>query len=513
MKQSLQLRLSQHLALTPQLQQSIRLLQLSTLELNQELEQILSDNPLLERLDDPLADCPRIAPNGGIDSGSFSAAPGDERSGETRVGEAGEERGDSVSSDPGSEAFDRREAGEPDSGLEFGSADWGATDGRGRGQDGDNEEREYPQVTGGAPTLREHLMDQLVGTACGPRDRALVTLLIEELDDDGLLGASIEEILQILPDELELELEEIATALSLLQSFDPAGVGARSIAECLVLQLRAIDPADRPDKSVFETALSVVRDHLEWLAARDFTRIKRALRCDDETLRQAQALIQSLSPRPGSRFASDPAAYVVPDVIVKRTRSGWTAVLNGEVMPKLRVNDAYAQILKRHRSASTASLTSQLQEARWLIKNVQQRFDTIQRVAQAIVDRQRAFFTHGAVAMRPLVLREIADALDLHESTISRVTTQKYMLTPFGTLEMKYFFGSHVATESGGAASSTAIRALIRQLITQEDSKAPLSDSRIAELLGDQGIVVARRTVAKYREALQIPPVSQRKSL
>lgn len=203
----------------------------------------------------------------------------------------------------------------------------------------------------------------------------------------------------------------------------------------------------------------------------------------------------------------------MPDVVVRRGRAGWQAVLNPDVMPKLRINDVYAQILKRNRGGPGSSLSSQLQEARWLVKNVQQRFDTIQRVAQAIVDRQRAFFTHGAVAMRPLVLREIADALGLHESTVSRVTTQKYMLTPFGTFEMKYFFGSHVATDTGGAASSTAIRALIKQLVTAEDSKTPLSDSRIAELLGEQGIVVARRTVAKYREALQIPPVAQRKSL
>ena len=245
----------------------------------------------------------------------------------------------------------------------------------------------------------------------------------------------------------------------------------------------------------------------------DFARLKRVLRCDDDLLRDAQALIRSLNPRPGSGFAADAAAYVVPDVMVRRGRAGWQAVLNPDVMPRLRINDAYAQILKRNRGGPGSSLTSQLQEARWLVKNVQQRFDTIQRVAQAIVDRQRAFFTHGAVAMRPLVLREIADALGLHESTVSRVTTQKYMLTPFGTFEMKYFFGSHVATDTGGAASSTAIRALIRQLVTAEDPKTPLSDSRIAEVLGEQGIVVARRTVAKYREALQIPPVAQRKSL
>jgi RNA polymerase sigma-54 factor len=254
-----------------------------------------------------------------------------------------------------------------------------------------------------------------------------------------------------------------------------------------------------------------VRDYLPLLAARDMTRLKRQLRCDDDALRAAHALIRRLDPRPGGRFDTADAGYVVPDVVVRRTRFGWQAFLNQDVMPKLRINDVYAQILKRNRGAS--GLSSQLQEARWLIKNVQQRFETILRVAQAIVDRQKAFFTHGAVAMRPLILREIADVLGLHESTISRVTTQKYMLTPFGTLELKYFFGSHVATDSGGAASSTAIRALIQQLVAAEDASQPLSDSRIAELLGEQGIVVARRTVAKYREALRIAPVSQRKAL
>jgi RNA polymerase sigma-54 factor len=237
------------------------------------------------------------------------------------------------------------------------------------------------------------------------------------------------------------------------------------------------------------------------------------LRCDEDALREAQQVIQSLSPRPGSAFSGEAAAIVVPDVIIRRTRDGWQAVLNPDVMPKLRINDVYAQVLKRNRSAAGGNLSAQLQEARWLVKNVQQRFETIQRVAQAVTDRQKAFFTHGAVAMRPLVLREIAEELGLHESTISRVTTQKFMMTPFGTFEIKYFFGSHVATDTGGTASSTAIRAVIKQLISEEDRQDPLPDSRIAELLGEQGIVVARRTVAKYREALQIAPVAQRRAL
>jgi RNA polymerase sigma-54 factor len=258
-------------------------------------------------------------------------------------------------------------------------------------------------------------------------------------------------------------------------------------------------------------ALVIVERYLTWFAQREFNKLKKALDCDDEDLREAQAVIRQCNPHPGAAFASDVSDFVVPDVIVRRAKDGWSVQLNPEVMPRLRVNSLYASLLKQGKSES--QLNAQLQEAKWLIKNMRQRFDTILRVAQAIVDRQRNFFSHGAVAMRPLVLREIADTLGLHESTISRVTTQKYMLTPHGMFELKYFFGSHVATEAGGEASSTAIRALIVQLTGAEDPKNPLSDSKIAEMLGEQGMVIARRTVAKYREALKIPPVSLRKSL
>ncbi len=508
MKPSLQLKLSQQLALTPQLQQSIRLLQLSTLELNQELEQILAENPLLERLDDPLADCARISPNGSLDRAP-GAAEGD---GDSPMPER-RERADDAAEGGGTEGADGGDGARDDGGYGEHGLDWGGGEGRGSRAEGDDDEREFPQVSTRGETLREHLLAQLAGTGCSRRDRALVTLLVDELDADGYLRIGLDEVAQALPAELEIEPEELSAALRLLQSFDPTGVGARSIPECLLLQLAALPPQRRPSEATCRLAGAIVHQHLELLAAHDFARLKRLLRCDDDQLRAAQTLIQALNPRPGGAFAGEPPAYVVPDVVVRRGRGGWQAVLNPDVMPKLRINDVYAQILKRNRGGPGSSLSSQLQEARWLVKNVQQRFDTIQRVAQAIVDRQRAFFNHGAVAMRPLVLREIADALGLHESTVSRVTTQKYMLTPFGTFEMKYFFGSHVATDTGGAASSTAIRALIKQLVTAEDAKTPLSDSRIAELLGEQGIVVARRTVAKYREALQIPPVAQRKSL
>jgi RNA polymerase sigma-54 factor len=285
-------------------------------------------------------------------------------------------------------------------------------------------------------------------------------------------------------------------------------VGARSAGECLALQIRRLPKIPFVTRKL---ALRIVEDYLPLFAQRDFNKIKKALDCDDEDLREAQAVIRQCRPHPGAEFARDASDYVVPDVIVKQTKNGWQVMLNHEVMPKLRVNAMYASALKQ--AKGEGSLSSQLQEAKWLIKNMRQRFDTILRVAQAIVERQRNFFSHGAVAMRPLVLREIADTLGLHESTISRVTTQKYMLTPHGMFELKYFFGSHVATETGGEASSTAIRALIKQLIGAENPQTPLSDSKIADMLAEQGMVVARRTVAKYREVLKIPPVNLRKSL
>ncbi|HAT30215.1 MAG TPA: RNA polymerase factor sigma-54 [Janthinobacterium sp.] len=492
MKQSLQLRTSQHLALTPQLQQSIRLLQLSTLELHQELEQLLSDNPLLERLDDPLDRSLRLLGDGAL---SPTTAPAE------------------APPPPGQEAAAPAEAegapGEGADGPGEGSNDSGDSDwsdaGRGKAPD---DEDSRPQLEASHRTLREHLMEQMRVTVHELRDRALVELIVDAIDDNGYLEEPLEEIHARLPPELEIEIEELQTALSLLQSFDPAGVGARNAAECLALQIKRLPQIAMVTRRM---ALLIVERHLTWFAQRDFNKLKKALLCDDEDLREAQTVIRMCNPHPGAVFASDVSDFVVPDVVVKRARNGWQVSLNNEVMPRLRVNALYANLLKQGKGEG--AMGAQLQEAKWLIKNMRQRFDTILRVAQAIVERQKNFFSHGAVAMRPLVLREIADTLGLHESTISRVTTQKYMLTPHGMFELKYFFGSHVATEAGGEASSTAIRALIVQLTGAEDSKNPLSDSKIADMLGEQGMVIARRTVAKYREALKIPPVSLRKSL
>jgi RNA polymerase sigma-54 factor len=353
-------------------------------------------------------------------------------------------------------------------------------------------------------------------TQLAERERRIVEFLIEALDDDGYLTQTLDELAEAICGDAEVDREEVdeelAIALRHLQHFDPAGIGARSPQECLDLQLRSLP--DCPGRAL---AQRIVQQHLDQFAARDFVRIKKALDCDDDQLRIAQTLIRSLNPRPGAQFAPLDTRYVIPDVVVRKLRGAWTVSLNGEAMPRLRINRLYANILQSQRGGRgggpNSSLAGQLQEAKWLIKNVQQRFDTIHRVAQAIVDRQRAFFDHGEVAMRPLTLREIADTVSLHESTISRVTTQKYLASPRGIYELKYFFGSHVATDSGGAASSTAIRALIKQLVGAEDGHKPLSDARIAEILGEQGIVVARRTVAKYRESLNIPPVNLRKAL
>ena len=479
MKHSLQLRLSQHLTLTPQLQQSIRLLQLSTLELNQELERFLQENPLLERDDGSTESEPPGA----------EPSPGAGNSVETVSTDEGQGEATAPDFEPNSlESFDEAPRTAPRD---------------------DGDEPEYAQVAADAPSLRSHLITQMSVMNLSERDRQLITLLIDSLDDDGHLTLDLEELGAALPEELVIEPEELQIALKHLQNFEPAGVGARNLGECLALQLRTLPP-DTPFR---EAALAIVTDHLETLAARDFTKLKKQLKCDDDCLRGAQRLIVSLNPRPGRDYSSEETRYVITDVIVRKVKGIWMAALNPDAVPKLRINRLYADILARNKGSGAQHLASQLQEAKWLIKNVQQRFDTILRVSQAIVDRQRHFLEHGEVAMRPLVLREIADTLELHESTVSRVTTQKFMHTPRGIFELKYFFGSHVATETGGAASSTAIRALIKQLVSAENSRKPLSDSQISEILGQQGIVVARRTVAKYRESMHILPVNLRKTL
>jgi len=467
MKQSLQLRLHQQLTLTPQLQQSIRLLQLSTLELSQEISQMLQDNPLLERLD-------------------------------------GEERFESPTAEaPAEEARPDRD----DVYEEMAWGDRAVTPSHGSGGD-DDEDHDYQQADASHTNLHQHLCNQLSLTPMSVRDRQLVGLLIEALDEDGYLSASLEELTELFPADMEVDEAELGTALKLLQSFDPAGIGARDLGECLWLQLNTL-PDGTPHLAI---AKRMVREHLGLLAEREYGKLKKLFDLNDTEFIHLRQLVTSLNPRPGSDYAPLDTRYVTPDVFVKKLKGLWMVSLNAEAVPKLRINEMYASILRGNKEGG-GSLGAQLQEARWLIRNVQQRFETILKVSQAIVDRQRMFFEHGDVAMRPLTLKEIAEAVDLHESTISRVTTQKYMMTPRGLFEFKYFFGSSLATEEGGATSSTAIRALIKQFIDAETRSKPLSDNSIADLLGKQGFVVARRTVAKYRELMNIPPANQRKSI
>jgi RNA polymerase sigma-54 factor len=509
MKQSLQVRLSQHLALTPQLQQSIRLLQLSTLELHQEVEQMLEQNPFLE------ADADEVQPwETALERGSAV-----DRQSERERDAAAEGERDVAGEGP--------EALAEVSGAEFGTAerdDWE----NGTERDDFDGIRELPSAGGAgaaiddedgdpherrslAPSLAEHLRAQLPGLRLSLPDRAAVMMLIDSLDEDGYLTDALEEIALAagaagLDDEAREDLySRLRCARHWLQRLDPPGVGAASLAECLTIQLR-----QRPDGPARDAALCIAQSHLETLARRDVKRLCSALGCDEALLREAQALIVSCEPKPGRPFVDAEAYIVVPDVIVQRSGRALKVSLNPDVMPKLRINDLYASALKNQRGSH---LSAHLQEARWFMKNIQQRFDTILRVSKAIVERQKAFFTHGAIAMKPLVLREIADELGLHESTISRVTTAKYMATPQGTFELKYFFGSSLNTEAGGNASSTAVRALIKQLVGAEDPARPLSDSALSEMLEEQGIQVARRTVAKYREALKIAPANLRKAI
>ena len=483
MKQTLQLKVSQQLRLTPQLQQSIRLLQLSTVELNQEIERMVQENPLLE-LGEEWGVPPAVVSSDNPETASESA-DSDAISAEAESTEVKAEREEDFELDPEWQQDNVASYGVPE-----------------------DDDLDGPQIPDKPLSLREHLNFQTCLSQISEREKIIIGLLIDSLDDDGYLLQDLNELMTLLPAELNIGSDDLQSALQRLQHFDPAGVGARNLQECLLLQLQAMPGnVDHRDQ-----AIKVVRDYLEILASHDFGQIKKLLACDDESLRAVNKLITSLNPKPGAQFGSHSERYIVPDITVTKRGGVWVAHLNANAIPRLNINHLYANILKQeHHSAR--QLVSQLNEAKWLIKNIQQRFNTILKVANAIVERQQQFFEHGAIAMRPLVLREIAETLDLHESTVSRVTTQKFMYTPRGIFELKYFFGSHVATDSGGACSATAIRALIKQFVQDENPRKPLSDNKISSILEQQGIVVARRTIAKYRESLQIPAANLRKSI
>ncbi|MBS7806049.1 RNA polymerase factor sigma-54 [Variovorax sp. PCZ-1] len=538
MKPGLSLRVSQHLALTPQLQQSIRLLQLSTLELSQEIEQMIQDNPFLEQEAQELGYEEQIALErsqrddeklrneeleSNLDATDFIASRADSMP-PTGSNDA-ENESFSASSDetaPATEPTDwdgdsvQNATDDTSHDLEMGM-DAGTRSASAAQGEGDYDPTENNATSA---TLQEHLHRQALSLRLSQEDRAALYMLIESLNDDGYLEDDFESLAQSLGASTLEDVEELiarfSIALKWLQNLEPVGVGARNLAECLQLQLRA--RPDFADDEVVQAATLILEHPLELLAKRDVKRLAQLTGNSQDVIKAAIALIARLEPKPARQFAQVERNIVIPDVIVRaEKRRGqviFVAQLNPEVMPRLHVNDLYANALKgSKKTEAVQGLQTRLQEARWFIKNVQQRFDTILRVSQAIIERQSSFFKHGAVAMRPLVLREIADEIGMHESTISRVTTAKYMSTPYGTFELKYFFGSALTTETGGIASSTAVRELIKQFIDAESKAKPLSDNAIADMLKEQGIECARRTVAKYREALRIPVTSLRKTL
>ncbi len=533
MKQGLSLRVSQHLALTPQLQQSIRLLQLSTLELSQEVGQMLDENPFLELSSDEvpreefgLAQADAPVARDVLESELASGPAADYATSTSSVAESDNEVMPFSADDGQSWDGDGTVEMAPD------DSEWGGDAKPSSNNLNGNEDADASELARSQESLQSHLHRQALALRLSEEDSAALRFLIESLNDDGYLEDTLTELAQGLAGTDEEQLDELVhhftVALFLLHSLEPVGVGARDLSECLSLQLKALlaqrsaEASSLAPLATVRVALRICTQPMDLLARRDIKRLMQLCAASDAAVREAIALIGHLEPKPGRRFVDVERNIVVPDVLVVKVGKGASARfqvrLNPEVMPRLRVHDIYANALRQHKgggsdAASYAALQQRLQEARWFIKNIQQRFDTILRVSTAIVERQKSFFTHGELAMRPLVLREIADELGLHESTISRVTTAKYMATPFGTFELKYFFGSGLGTDSGGNASSTAVRALIKQFIAAEDLKKPLSDNQLSEMLKEQGIDCARRTVAKYREGLRIATASLRKDL
>ena len=484
MRQSLQLRLGQQLTMTPQLQQAIRLLQLSSLDLQAEVQAVLDSNLMLERSDEP-QDVP-VQPET-----QAAQAVADARA-ETEVGAAADTMPDELPVDSAWE--------------DIYETDGATSYSRGETEDWDP----YERYAGAGESLRDYLYWQMRLTPFSDRDMAIATAIIDAIDESGYLTLSLADIGQGLHDEFAVTPVEIEAVLKRVQRFDPQGVGARTPAECLLLQLEAL-PADTP---WLAEARQLVEQHLELLANHDFSTLMRRLKVPREALQGIVGLIQSLNPHPGARLSNATPQYVAPDVLVYRQRNVWRVELNPESTPKLRINARYAALARRAgHNSDAACLRNHLQEARWFLKSLQNRNETLLKVATCIVECQREFLEQGDEYMKPLILRDIAEVLGMHESTISRVTTQKYMNTPRGIYELKYFFSSHVGTRDGGECSSTAIRAMIRKLIQTEDPGKPLSDDKIAKLLEAEGIQVARRTVAKYREAMAIASSSDRKRL
>ena len=545
MKQSLQLKIGQHLTMTPQLQQAIRLLQLSTLDLQQEIQEALDSNPMLEmeetfdndnsnnyddssddsdytRQQEVLAD-PNSADTPFSSSDSFSSP-------DTQYESSSSDFGDD---DFGSESFTSPEPvadndlyGEGQN-FDDQTGDWPdeiprdlpvdtswddvyQASSSGNNYEGD-ESGDFESRRTATDSLYDHLTWQLNLTPMSDRDRIIAMAIIDAVEPSGILSVTLLDIFEGLEKELDdLELDEVVAVQHRLQQFDPCGVCSQNLSECLLVQLQQY-PTDTP---FLEAAKQIVKLYLPILGSRDYRQLMRRTRLKENELGQAVTLIQGLNPRPGDIIDTADTEYVVPDVFVEKRDGRWIVELNPDIAPRLRINPNYAALVKRADSSSDNTfLKDNLQEARWFLKSLQSRNETLLKVATCIVEKQRGFLDYGPEAMKPLVLHDIAEIVEMHESTISRVTTQKYMHTPQGIFELKYFFSSHVSTDTGGECSSTAIRAIIKKLVSAENPKKPLSDSKIADLLAEQGIQVARRTIAKYRESLNIPPSNERKTL
>ena len=479
LKPALQLRLGQQLTMTPQLQQAIRLLQLPVLELQQQIREALETNVMLESEDEAAS----------LETGDTGLEP----------------QFESTQQQPETAASTTEESSDREQDVELiDDPDWNDKTGPSEAPwSGDDDSRDFSDSKG--ETLQNHLTWQLEMSRLDERGMRIGAAIIDAINDDGYVIEPLDEIARNLQPEIVATVEEVERALRHVQAMDPAGVGARSVSECIELQLRQLDP-ETPGR---ETALTIAAQYLDQVADQQYALLRRQLRVSDEEMDHALALVRACQPRPGSSVHSVPAEYIVPDVFVRRTERGWAVEINPASLPRIRVNQSYAGLIGR--SSDHAMLRTQLQEARWLIRSLEIRNDTLLKVARCIVQRQSAFLENGDEYMQPMILKDVAEAVQMHESTISRVTTNKYMHTHRGVFEFRYFFSSHVAASDGTEMSSTAIRAKIRKLVAAEDADKPLSDSRIAEILSQEGVQVARRTVAKYREALGIPPSSERK--
>ncbi|OLL28328.1 RNA polymerase factor sigma-54 [Burkholderia sp. SRS-W-2-2016] len=491
---SIELRTRQSLALTPRLQQSVRLLQLSALEFQQELRTALDTNPFLEYDSSETEDVALAGTSPTDDTGALPAA-------DTLA--AGET--DTLPTE--TSASDTLDSGGPDDMPADFSGDYGGRNSARQSSDADGSDP--AEWARSQPTLREQLHDSLRLYRLDDRDRAVARFIIEALDDDGYLRQSLADLADSVDLEPALTEAELLVALRLVQSLDRPGLGARSLSECLALQIHAL-PDDTPGRDV---ALQIAEHHLERLARREQAELQKQIGCSAEELRVACALVRKLDPKPGNCYGRTEDNYVVPDVIVRQARNKWVVSINPAVQPRARIHRMYAQLFAQSAGASRSPLAQQLQEARWLIRNAQQRFDTIQRVAECIVAHQKAFFQYGEIALKPMVLRDVAEELGLHESTISRATGNKYMATPRGIFEFKHFFPRELGTESGGTCSAAAVRALLKEMIAAENTRDPLSDVTLAKMLADQGVLVARRTVAKYRHLMKVPPAELRRQL